>query len=130
MVHCLATNEADEGDMLPSSLSLFPLLCRVDQRGYGVVRSDAELKEIMYELCEQEEAPVRYRRTHAVIPSMLVEERERNVQFHNNNGLISDPMALHRDARFDNAWSEEEKSIFRDKSVFCVDAIEVLLFLL
>ncbi len=29
--------------------------CRVDQRGIGVVRSDAELKELMYELYEQEE---------------------------------------------------------------------------
>ena len=28
---------------------------RVDQRGFGVVRSDAELKELMYELYEQEE---------------------------------------------------------------------------
>ena len=32
--------------------------CRVDQRGYGVVRSDAELKELMYELYEQEEVRV------------------------------------------------------------------------
>ena len=31
------------------------LLLRVDQRGFGVVRSDAELKELMYELYEQEE---------------------------------------------------------------------------
>lgn len=91
---------------------------RVDQRGYGIVRSDAELKEIMYELCEQEEAPVRYRRTHAVIPPMLIEEREKRVKFFNSNGLISDPMALHRDSRFiGGAWSEEEKTIFRDKSV-------------
>ena len=31
---------------------------RVDQRGFGVVRSDAELKELMYELYEQEEVCV------------------------------------------------------------------------
>ncbi len=89
----------------------------MDQRGYGIVRSDAELKEIMYELCEQEEAPVRYRRTHAVIPPMLVDDNERRVQFSNSNGVISDPMALHRDSRFIGAWSEEEKALFRDKSV-------------
>lgn len=81
------------------------------------MRSDAELKEIMYELCEQEEAPVRYRRTHAVIPPMLLEEGEKRVKFYNSNGLISDPMALHRDSRCVGAWSEEEKTIFRDKSV-------------
>ena len=28
---------------------------RVDQRGYGVVRSDLELSQVMYELYEQEE---------------------------------------------------------------------------
>lgn len=89
----------------------------MDQRGYGIVRSDAELKEIMYELNEQEEAPVRYRRTHATIPPMLVGESERKVQFVNNNGLVSDPMALHRDSRFISVWSEEEKTIFRDKLV-------------
>lgn len=88
---------------------------RVDQRGFGIVRSDAELKEIMYELCEQEEASVRYHRTHATIPPMLIEESEQRVRFYNTNGLISDPMALHRDSRFVNIWSEEEKAIFRDK---------------
>ena len=31
------------------------MMRRVDQRGFGVVRSDAELKEIMYELYEQQE---------------------------------------------------------------------------
>ena len=30
------------------------MCCRIDQRGISVVRSDAELKEIMYELYEQE----------------------------------------------------------------------------
>lgn len=93
------------------------VLCRVDQRGYPIVRSDAELKEIMYELYEQEAGPVRSRKTHAVIPPMLTDEQDRRVRFLNRNGLISDPMALHRDSRFVNAWSEEEKGIFRDKSV-------------
>ena len=91
----------------------------MDQRGYAIVRSDAELKEIMYELCEQEEGPVRYRKTHALIPPMLTDESDQRARFLNKNGLISDPMALHRDSRFVNVWSEEEKSIFRDKSVQC-----------
>ena len=71
----------------------------------------------MYELCEKEEAPVRYRRTHAVVPPMLIEDKEQRVKFYNNNGLISDPMALNRQSRFVNIWSEEEKAIFRDKLV-------------
>lgn len=109
------------GKLIPS-LVLYRFLTllighRVDQRGYGIVRSDAELKEIMCELSEQEEAPVRYRRTHAVIPPMLLEERDQRVRFLNTNGLISDPMALHRDSRFISVWSDEEKAIFRDKSV-------------
>lgn len=81
------------------------------------MRSDAELNEIMYEIREQEEAPVRNRRTHAVIPSMLTEECDQRVCFYNTNGLIDDPMALHRDSRFINVWSDEEKGIFRDKLV-------------
>ena len=96
-------------------LDTFASLLRVDQRGYSIVRSDAELKEIMYELCEQEEGPVRYRKTHALIPPMLTQQCDKRVKFFNENGLISDPMALHRDSRFINVWSEEEKSIFRDK---------------
>lgn len=94
------------------------------------MRSDAELKEIMYELCEQEEAPVRHRRTHAVIPPMLIEEREKRMRFYNSNGLISDPMALHRDSRFDSVWSEDEKSIFRDKSVDCIYFSVVVLYII
>ena len=90
--------------------------CRVDQRGYSIVRSDAELKEIMYELCEQEAGPSRNRKTHAVIPPML-DERDRRIRFISENGLIKDPMALHRDSRFVSAWSEEEKEVFRDKLV-------------
>ena len=40
-------------------------MCRVDQRGYGVVRSDLELSQVMYELYEQEEV--------GVSPSLLLE---------------------------------------------------------
>jgi len=81
------------------------------------VRSDAELKEIMCELYEQDEAPVRHRRTHAAIPPMLVDERERNLRYNNKNGLIADPMALHRESCFMYMWSDEEKATFRDKLV-------------
>ena len=95
---------------------LFPLH-RVDQRGFGVVRSDAELSELAYELFEQEEASVRFRKTHATIPPMLIDKKEREMRFYNNNGLIPDPMAVHREAKFSNIWTDEEKAIFRDKYV-------------
>ena len=90
---------------------------RVDQRGFGVVRSDAELSELAYELFEQEEASVRFRKTHATIPPMLIDRREREMRFYNNNSLIPDPMALHRESKFTNIWTDEEKAIFRDKLV-------------
>lgn len=92
-------------------------LFRVDQRGFGIVRSDAELKEIMFELYEQDEAPVRHRRTHAAVPPMLIDEREKRVEYDNKNGLIADPMALHRESCFVYMWSDEEKATFRDKLV-------------
>ncbi|KAL5477634.1 hypothetical protein EMCRGX_G024455 [Ephydatia muelleri] len=86
---------------------------RVDQRG---VRSDAELKELMYELMEQEEAPARYRRTQAVIPPMVIDQREQAMRFTSNSGLIKDPMALYKEStRIASIWTEEEKRIFRDK---------------
>ena len=84
----------------------------MDQRGFGVVRSDAELNELMYELCNKEEAPARYRKTHAVIPPMLVDERSK---FVSSNGHIDDVMAVHRDLKFCNIWTDEEKSTFREK---------------
>lgn len=80
------------------------------------MRSDAELKEIMYELYEQEEGPVRNRKTHAVIPPMVTDKQDERVKFFSRNGLISDPLTLHRDSRV-SIWNEEEKDIFRDKYV-------------
>lgn len=105
---------------LQGTVQLFGLVyafIRVDQRGIGIVRSDAELKEIMCELVEQDEAPVRHRRTHAAVPAMLVDEMDKRVRYDNKNGLIADPMALHRESCFMYMWSEEEKATFRDKLV-------------
>lgn len=101
--------------VLPTCPDSIVIGYRVDQRGYPIVRSDAELKEIMYELCEQEEGPARHRKTHAVIPPMVTGDRDKKVKFYNNNGVIGDPMALHRDSRFIGVWSEEEKTLFKDK---------------
>ena len=80
-----------------------------------MVRSDAELNELMYELSSKEEAPARYRKTHAVIPPMLVDGEERRSKFVSTNSHVEDMMALHRDLKFTNIWTDEEKAIFREK---------------
>jgi nuclear receptor co-repressor 2 len=90
-------------------------LMRVDQRGYGVVRSDLELSQVMYELYEQEEAPARTRRTHALIPAMVAGGPEEKLAFHSCNGLIQDPMAMYRAAKLTNVWTDDEKKTFREK---------------
>jgi hypothetical protein len=90
-------------------------LMRVDQRGFGVVRSDLELSQVMCELFEQEEAPARSRRTHALIPAMVVGGPEKRLAFHSTNGLLQDPMTVYRASKVTNVWADEEKTIFREK---------------
>ena len=89
--------------------------CRVDQRGFGVVRSDADLSELAIELLEQEEASVRYHKTHASIPPMVIDKKEQGARFYSSNGLIADPMAVYRETKLINVWSDEEKRLFREK---------------
>ena len=88
---------------------------RVDQRGFGVVRSDLELSQLMCELFEQEEAHARSRRTHALIPAMVVGRTKERLTFHSTNGLIQDPMVLYRASKITNVWSDEEKTTFHEK---------------
>lgn len=61
------------------------------------------------------QAPARSRRTHALIPAMVVGGPEERLMFHSSNGLIQDPMALYRAAKLTNVWSDEEKKTFREK---------------
>ena len=88
---------------------------RVDQRGFGVVRSDLELSQVMCEFFEQEEAPARSRRTHALIPAMVLGGPEERLAFYSTNGLIQDPMAVYRASKITNVWADGEKTIFREK---------------
>ena len=106
-------HSAVQSDMI---FTLSPPL-RVDQRGFGVVRSDLELSQVMCELFEQEEAPARSRRTHALIPAMVLGRPEERLAFHSTNGLIQDPMAVYRASKVTNVWTDEEKTIFREKYV-------------
>ena len=59
----------------------------------------------------------RHRRTHATIPSMLTDEKERKVQFISTNGLVKDPMAIYRESKAISTWTDEEKRIFKEKYV-------------
>ena len=61
------------------------------------------------------QAPARTRRTHALIPAMVVGGPEEKLAFHSSNGLIQDPMAVYRAAKLTNVWTDEEKKIFREK---------------
>jgi hypothetical protein len=51
-----------------------------------VVRSEAELNQLAYELYEQEEARDRYHKIRAVVPPMITNERERKMSYINTNG--------------------------------------------
>lgn len=76
------------------------------------------------------QAPARSRRTHALIPAMVVGGPEERLVFHSINGLIQDPMAVYRAAKLTNVWSDEEKKIFREKyDLYKIHIFKIYLFL-
>ena len=54
-------------------------------------------------------------RSYAVIPPMLLDARERQLRFSNNNGLIEDPMPEYKDRQMFNMWSQAEKDMFKER---------------
>jgi len=60
---------------------------------------------------------LRYIRTLAVIPPQELDVEARNRHFYNNNGLVDDPMQLHKEQAFINPWTQREKDIFLEKYV-------------
>ncbi|XP_022241550.1 uncharacterized protein LOC106459370 isoform X2 [Limulus polyphemus] len=85
-------------------------LSRVGQR----VRSDAEMEEIMDGLQEQELEDKKMR-SYAVIPPILFDHRQKNIQYINKNGLVEDPMAEYKERQMLNIWTDQEKEVFREK---------------
>ena len=79
------------------------------------MRSELELSQVMCELIEQEEAPARSRRTHALIPAMVLGGPEERLAFRSTNGLVQDPMSLYHSSKVINVWDDKEKAIFREK---------------
>lgn len=54
----------------------------------------------------------------AVIPPMMLDARQRSHRFHNENGLIADPLGLHSETMLRvQFWSPEERETFKEKYV-------------
>jgi len=54
----------------------------------------------------------------AVIPPMMLDARQRSHRFHNENGLITDPLTVHSETMLRvQFWSPEERETFREKYV-------------
>ncbi|XP_022245762.1 uncharacterized protein LOC106462725 isoform X3 [Limulus polyphemus] len=83
---------------------------RVGQR----VRSEAELEEIVDGIHEQELEDKKMK-SYAVIPPILLDQRQRRIKFLNNNGFVEDPMAEYQQRQLLNMWTDHEKEIFREK---------------
>ncbi|XP_076363299.1 uncharacterized protein LOC143253389 isoform X3 [Tachypleus tridentatus] len=83
---------------------------RVGQR----VRSEAELEEIVDGIHEQELEDKKVK-SYAVIPPILLDQRQRRITFLNSNGFVEDPMAEYQQRQLLNMWTDHEKEIFREK---------------
>ena len=53
--------------------------------------------------------------SYAVIPPLLLPPDERRRKFTNNNGLMRDPMQVHKEKEYVNMWTEAEKETFVEK---------------
>lgn len=86
------------------------------QRGAQRVRSDADFEEIMDGIQDQELSDKKMH-SYAVIPPIMYDddERRKKIKYNNNNGFLKDPMALHKQHKMINIWTDGEKAIFREK---------------
>jgi hypothetical protein len=80
-------------------------------------RSEAEFSLILDQLRSQDnmDPEVRSQKTLAVIPQQLLDPVEINVHFYSNNGFVEDAMALERERKVANPWTDSEKAVFLDK---------------
>ncbi|XP_065831381.1 nuclear receptor corepressor 2-like isoform X2 [Oscarella lobularis] len=82
----------------------------------GFARSDADLKEIIDGLRDQELLEKQVYSL-SVEPPDLLDSDERKVQFISRNGFVEDPMADHKQRRMNALWTDDEKRIFREQFV-------------
>ena len=55
-------------------------------------------------------------RSLSVIPPMMLDARQRKMRFVNTNGLLEDPLEIHKDAqKFQTRWTDADKQIFKEK---------------
>lgn len=80
----------------------------------GVVKSDADLDDVLERLQEQENEDKKMH-SYAVIPPLLLPSDLIKRKFTNTNGLIPDPMVIYNDRKYFNMWTEPEKETFREK---------------
>ncbi|XP_054715965.1 nuclear receptor corepressor 1-like isoform X2 [Uloborus diversus] len=85
-------------------------ITRVSQR----IRSDAEWEEIIDGLQEQE-LEEKKMRSYAVIPPILLDNRQRRMWYINKNGLIEELSQEYKEKQMLNIWTDQEKAIFREK---------------
>merc|ERR1740128_999066 len=70
----------------------------------GVVKSEADFDDVMERLQEQEMEDKKMH-SYAVIPPLLLPPDERRRKFTNNNGLMRDPMQVHKEKEYVNMWT-------------------------
>jgi nuclear receptor co-repressor 1 len=80
----------------------------------GVVKSDADLDDVLERLHEQEMEDKKMH-SYAVIPPLLKPPDERRRKFTNNNGLMQDPMLIYKEREYINMWTDAEKELFSEK---------------
>lgn len=81
----------------------------------GYARSDANVEQIVENLHEQEEEE-RKMRNLAVIPPMLLDSRQRQRRYHNEAGLLEDPVQINLESMSRMLyWTPEDKEIFKEK---------------
>ncbi|XP_018902999.2 uncharacterized protein Smr isoform X4 [Bemisia tabaci] len=78
------------------------------------IKSEADIEEIVDGLQEQEMEDKKMR-SYAVIPPLLLDSRQRNISYLNNNGRCDDFVTEYKERQLLNVWSQAEKDIFKEK---------------
>lgn len=87
---------------------------RLSRAGQRVIRSDAEMSDILLGIQEQELEDQKMR-SYAVVPPILFDPKIRRYKFINNNGLVENPLEEYKELQMVNIWTTQEKEIFREK---------------
>ncbi|KAL3271044.1 hypothetical protein HHI36_021544 [Cryptolaemus montrouzieri] len=78
------------------------------------VKSEADMEEIMDNLQEQAMEDKKMR-SYAVIPPILLDKREREIRYKNDNGFVEDMETMYKNRQYINMWTAQEKEVFKEK---------------